>query len=172
MKIQVFKIIVGFILFTFIGIKYHPEFHEPSFFIKHKPSLKIEYFSPISESDLTLNDLTGKIKDEEIAYQEFVGNYFYNDTFDNLAIFIIPLMSTLILSGTLKLFGIIKKRDNWTNLILGYTSNLLLLFITFGIYWNLEIQGLIMIIVYWIFSTYSIMLINKLNHLFIFFLVL
>lgn len=161
MKTQVLKIVIGFILFTFIGIKYHPEFHEPAFFIKHKPNLKVEYYSPISESNLTLNDLKGKIRKEEIAYQEFVGNYFYNDTLDKLSFLIIPLMSSLIISGILKVVGVIKSRDNWVKLFLGYLSNLILLFITFGIYWNLDVQGLIMIIIYLIFSAYTIVLVNK-----------
>lgn len=163
MKIQLFKIIIGFILFTFIGIKHHPEFHDISFFIKHKPNLKVEYYSPTGESDLTVSDLEGKKREEEIAYQEFVGNYFHNDTLDEFSFIIIPLVSLLIISGTLKVFGILKNRDNWVNLALGYSSSLFLLFITFGIYWNLNISGLTMIIIFLIFSTYFIVLIDRVN---------
>lgn len=151
------KIITGSLLFTFIGIKYDTEFYEPEFFFKHKPNLKIEYFSPVGESDLALEDLSGSRKKAEVDYREFVGNYYERDFIDNLAFPLIPLMSWLLLSGILKLLGLIRR----THSAVDYLIHLVLLFVAFATYWNLHIPGSIMICGYWIFGTFSIVLIDR-----------
>ena len=157
----IIKILVGFLLFLFIGIKYDTEFYQAEFFIKHKPNLKVEYYSTIGESDFTLNDLRGNRKEQEMAYKEFVGNYYDSDFLDKLSFFIIPLMSLFFLSGIAQLLGIINRKNELINLGLGYLSNLILLFILFTIYWTLGIPGLFIIIGYWIFSALSIVLISR-----------
>lgn len=157
----IIKLFIGIILFTFIGIKYDTEFYEPEFFVKHKPNFKIEYYSPIGESDLTLNDLSGNRKQQEIDYLEFVGNYYDRDFLDNLSSFIIPLMSLLILSAIVQLIGVIDRKDRLKNFIFGYVSNLLWLFVTFAIYWNLGVNGFLMAIIYLTLSLLSIIAINR-----------
>ena len=155
------KIFIGIILFTFVGIKYDTEFYEPEFFVKHKPNFKIEYYSPTGESDLTLNDLSGNRKEQEIAYREFVGNYYDRDLLDNLSFFIIPLISFLILTGIAQLIGMIDKKTQLREFIFGYLSNILWLFTTFSIYWNLKLNGLLMTIIFWALSLLSIIMINR-----------
>jgi hypothetical protein len=157
----IIKIFIGLVLFMFIGIKYDTEFYEPEFFVKHKPNFQVEYYSPTGDSDLTLNDLSGDRKQQEIAYQEFVGNYYDRDFLDNLSVFIIPFFSLLILSGILQLIGVTERKDQLKNFIFGYLSNLLWLFISFAIYWNLGINGLFMIIIYLTLSLLSIGVIYK-----------
>ena len=155
------RILIGITLFSFVGIKYDTEFYEPEFFIKHKPNFKIEYYSPIGDSDLTLDDLSGERKEQEIAYREFVGNYYDRDILDNLSFFIIPLISLLILTGIAQISRLIDKKTRLKNFLFGYMSNLVLLFVTFAIYWNLNFNGLLMTIIYWTLSIISIILIHR-----------
>jgi hypothetical protein len=157
----IIKIFIGITLFSFVGIKYDTEFYEPEFFVKHKPNFKIEYYSPIGDSDLTLNDLNGDRKEQEIAYRDFVGNYFDRDFLDNLSFLIIPLISFLILTGITEITGIIDKKTKLKEFIFGYLSNIIWLFVTFAIYWNLNLNGLLMTIIYWTLSLFSIILINR-----------
>lgn len=157
----IIKIFIGITLFSFVGIKYDTEFYEPEFFVKHKPNFKIEYYSPLGESDLTLNDLNGDRREQEIAYRDFVGNYYDRDFLDNLSFLIIPLISFLILTGIAEITGIIDKKTKLKEFIFGYLSNLIWLFVTFAIYWNLNLNGLLMTIIYWTLSLLSIILINR-----------
>ena len=65
----------------FCGISRDPEFHEPTVFVKHRPTLKLHFYTPIGESDLKLEDLNEDKKREELLYREFVKNegvYTYN----------------------------------------------------------------------------------------------
>lgn len=155
------KILIGITLFSFVGIKYDTEFFEPELFIKHKPNFKIEYYSPIGESDLTLNDLRGERREQEITYREFVGNYYDRGSSDNLSFLIIPLISLLILTGITQIIRVIDRKTQMKELLIGYLSNLIWLFITFAIYRSLNLNGLLMIITYWTLSLLSIILINK-----------
>jgi hypothetical protein len=58
----------------FCGIARDSEFYEPTIFVKHRPTLKFHFYTPIGESDLKLEDLTEDKKREELLYQEFVVN--------------------------------------------------------------------------------------------------
>ncbi len=145
----------------FIGIKYDDEFYEPSFFVKHRPNLKVEYYSAIGMQDLTIDDLEGNRKEEELVYREFVGDFYEDDLLDQLSFFIIPLMSLLILSGSAQLVGLIKSGSSLLKFVLGYLGNLVMVFTTFTVYWGLNIDGVSVIIAFWILSLASILLIDR-----------
>lgn len=72
-------LIVGFglLLMTwlFVGVSYDDEFFEPTLFTKYKPTFKVNFYSPIGQSDLTLKDLSSNQQFEEKAFQEFVKNH-------------------------------------------------------------------------------------------------
>jgi len=110
MKTGIILLIIAFILSLFIGVKYHPEFHEPTFFWKHRPTFKLNYNSPIGDSGRALDKLTGKKKQEELDFREFVGDYFENDFLDHFAVPVIPLISSLIGIGFFLIFQLIKKK--------------------------------------------------------------
>jgi hypothetical protein len=61
-----------FLTWFFVGLYRDDEFNEPNFFIKYKPTFKVNFYSPIGMQDLKLNSLTPEKKMEEIAFQEFV----------------------------------------------------------------------------------------------------
>ena len=71
-----FYIIIGivFLILTwlFTGLFRDYEFYELSIFGKHRPTLKIYFYSPAGQSDLTLKDLSLDKQNEERAFQEFV----------------------------------------------------------------------------------------------------
>lgn len=74
-----FKKITLFIVSTFflrlwIGVYSDAEFGENWLFVKHKPTLKWRFYSPLGMSDKTLKNLTTKQQKEEILYQEFIEN--------------------------------------------------------------------------------------------------
>lgn len=56
----------------FFGVYEDDEFAEKSLFIKHRPTWKWEFYSPIGMSDLSLNDLTKEEQTEEEYYDEFL----------------------------------------------------------------------------------------------------
>ncbi len=69
-------IIIGafFVILTwlFVGLFRDDEFYEPDLFTKYRPTLKVNFYSPIGMQDLKVDDLSSEKKDEEIAFQEFV----------------------------------------------------------------------------------------------------
>ena len=71
---MVFGVISLVTAFLFCGIARDPEFYEPTIFVKYRPTLKVHFYTPIGESDMTLSDLTEDKKREEMLYQEFVEN--------------------------------------------------------------------------------------------------
>jgi hypothetical protein len=56
----------------FVGVFRDDEFYEPTIFIKHRPTLKVNFYSPIGMSDLQLKDLTPEKQRELLAFDEFV----------------------------------------------------------------------------------------------------
>lgn len=56
----------------FVGLYRDDEFYEPNLFTKYRPTFKVNFYSPIGQSDLTVNDLSADKQVEEIAFQEFV----------------------------------------------------------------------------------------------------
>ena len=83
-------------LVLFCGISRDPEFYEPSLFVKHRPTFKIHFYSPIGEDDgRKLNEVEEK---EELAYQEFVMEQkIYSDNLDKLW-FLPPILIQVTLS--------------------------------------------------------------------------
>lgn len=67
-------IVFSFFPLLWIGIWHDPEFDEPNIFLKHQPSLKISFNTPVGESDLTLDDLPPGKYEEEKAYIDFVSS--------------------------------------------------------------------------------------------------
>lgn len=69
-------IIIGAVFFLlswlFVGVFRDDEFYEPNLFTKYQPTFKVNFYSPIGMSDLTVNDLPSDKKLEEIAFEEFV----------------------------------------------------------------------------------------------------
>ena len=144
MKIGILKILIGLILFSFIGIKYEPEFVEPAFFLKPKPSLTIEYKSPIYGSDLSLEELKGPRRQQELDYREFVGSYYNNPVSDGIAFFLVPIMMFLLITGLMQVLG---NEVNWrrrARFLIGIIGCLFFLVLAFLFYWNLGYNGYIM----------------------------
>ena len=154
MKIGILKILAGLILFSFIGIKYEPEFAEPSFFLKPKPSLTIEYWSPLGDSDMRLEDLTGARRQQELDYSEFVGDFFdNNEVADTIAFLLIPLMMFLLISGFLHVFGL---SVNWlyrARFLAGYFVCFAILILSFMAFWNCGYNGYFMTGLFVVFCT-------------------
>ena len=63
-----------FIIFTwlFVGLFRDDEFYEPTLFTKYRPTLKVNFYSPIGMQDLKVDDLPTDRRTEEKAFQEFV----------------------------------------------------------------------------------------------------
>jgi hypothetical protein len=86
------------IALLFCGVSRDPEFYEPTIFVKHRPTLKVFFFTPIGESDLKLEDLEKDSKREELLYQEFVVNHgIYTDNLNRLW-FVPPILIQLTLT--------------------------------------------------------------------------
>jgi hypothetical protein len=59
----------------FLGIYHGREFTDKHLFLKHRPTFKFNFYSPLGESDgtlKTLNALNPKLGYEEMKYQEYV----------------------------------------------------------------------------------------------------
>lgn len=73
------KVVLGTLTITFIllfrlfvGMKVNEEFCEKELFLKHRPTWKWKFYSPIGMSDLKLKDLSKEKQVEEKYYEEFV----------------------------------------------------------------------------------------------------
>lgn len=101
------KIAIVLIIFSwlFIGVFSEPEFGDKTIFIKHKPTFKIEFYSPIGESDLKLSELNKEKQIEEIAFQEYIinQNLLKNNNSDFFAILLIGMIFTYLSLGIYKL---------------------------------------------------------------------
>ena len=66
-------VIIGafFVILTwlFVGLFRDDEFYEPDLFTKYRPTLKVNFYSPIGMQDLKVDDLSSDKKAEEIALQ-------------------------------------------------------------------------------------------------------
>jgi hypothetical protein len=150
MKVALIKILAGLFLLMFVGIKYEPEFGEAAFFIKHIPNFKLEYFSPIGESDLAITDLDQKNQYEELKYQEFVGNYYHKGFLYYLAYFIVPLISLLFVSALLDFVKNKKRAYPVKFIFIEYTIHFLMFMIFSIFHWNLGNYGKLLILLYFI----------------------
>ncbi|GAA4770975.1 MULTISPECIES: hypothetical protein [Flavobacterium] len=58
----------------FCGVFEHDEFGNDVYFIKHKPTWKWRFYSPQGMSDLDLSQMTPAQQEEQLLFDEFVGN--------------------------------------------------------------------------------------------------
>lgn len=58
----------------FCGVYVHDEFGDEALFIKHRPTWKWKFYSPVGMSDLKMEDLTPEQQTEQEYFDEFVGN--------------------------------------------------------------------------------------------------
>lgn len=65
-------IVVGIIIRLFAGKYIHDEFGETHFFVKHRPTWKWSFRSPVGQSDLKIEDLTKDDQKEQILFDEFI----------------------------------------------------------------------------------------------------
>lgn len=71
-SIVIFISVVVLTFRLFCGVYRHDEFPEKHFFIKHRPIWKWGFFSPIGQSDLTIQELTKEEQIEQKYFNEFV----------------------------------------------------------------------------------------------------
>ncbi|RKT01782.1 hypothetical protein [Chryseobacterium defluvii] len=72
-NIYLFLAIVSIIItWLFVGLFRDDEFYKPSLFLKHQPTFKTIFCSPIGMSDLHFESLPNNERTEEIAFQEYV----------------------------------------------------------------------------------------------------
>lgn len=157
----IIKVLLGILVLSFIGIKYHPDFDEISFFIKYRPNFKFQYKSPLAESNLDLNDMLPSLQKEEIRYQEFVGDYLNSTFLDKMSPGIIALMSFLLISGVFSMVVSRKNRNrgSYKRMVTAYLSNVMVFFFVYSLYWNFKINGTWLIVLYFLLCTLFIILI-------------
>lgn len=95
-------ICVGSILLAYIGVKNHPEESHRMVIVKHRPSLKLEFYSPIGDSDKSFEELSPKEQEEELLYQEFIKRTSAR-TIDNIALLFFQLGVYLIVLSLLRM---------------------------------------------------------------------
>lgn len=95
-------IVIGAIFLSFIGVKNHPEEDYRMVIVKHKPSLKLEFYSPLGGTNKVFEELTPEEQKEELLYEEFVKRPDAR-TIDNVAIVFFQLGLYLIVLSVLKL---------------------------------------------------------------------
>lgn len=139
-------ILVGGLLLSFIGVKNHPSEGHRMVIVKHKPSLKLEYYSPIGDSRKQLEELSPAEQKEELLYQEFIKRS-ESHTIDNIAIVFFQVGIYLIVLNLLKL--IFFRRKYRFKLGRFISLNLVGIAIAMGvyqIYWSKELEFLIVLI--------------------------
>jgi hypothetical protein len=99
---------IGFLLLIITvlntGLYRDDEFHDLSIFLKHRPTFKAYFYSPIGMSDRTLEDLSPGQQGEMIAFNEFVrgtGILFKGDDKAYIPLLLIQLTLTSFVMGTL-----------------------------------------------------------------------
>ncbi|QSW90360.1 MULTISPECIES: hypothetical protein [Flavobacterium] len=73
-KISVLILIFGIVLTIrlFCGVYEHDEFAETNFFIKHRPTWKWRFYSPIGMSDMKIEELSKERQIEQQYFNEFI----------------------------------------------------------------------------------------------------
>jgi hypothetical protein len=66
--------IIGLMIRLWTGVYPHDEFAETHFFIKHRPTCKWTFYSPIGMSDNQLNNLTEERRVEQLLFEEFISS--------------------------------------------------------------------------------------------------
>ncbi|PTX20021.1 hypothetical protein C8N40_10393 [Pontibacter mucosus] len=57
-----------------LGVYHHDEFAETHLFIKHRPTWKWTFYSPIGMSDKKVEDLSIEQKKEQLLFEEFISS--------------------------------------------------------------------------------------------------
>lgn len=57
-----------------LGVYHHDEFAETHLFLKHRPTWKWTFYSPIGMSDKTVDDLSKEQKEEQLLFEEFISS--------------------------------------------------------------------------------------------------
>ncbi|MHC0442965.1 hypothetical protein [Flavobacterium sp. 3-210] len=71
-SIGIFILAIVATIRCFCGIYQHDEFPEKNFFIKHRPTWKWAFYSPIGMSDKKIEELSEEEKREQKYFNEFV----------------------------------------------------------------------------------------------------
>ena len=95
-------IVIGCIFLTFIGVKNHPEEDHRMIIVKHRPSFKLEFYSPIGGTTKLFEELSPEEQREEKLYQEFIKRP-QARTIDNMALVFFQVGLYLIILNLLKL---------------------------------------------------------------------
>ena len=72
LKFLIIAFILAIIIRLFFGVYIHDEFGDPYIFIKHRPTWKWKFYSPLGMSDLDINDLSETKKLEQLLFNEFI----------------------------------------------------------------------------------------------------
>jgi hypothetical protein len=143
-------IIVGVVLLTFIGVKNHPdEQNNRMVIIKHRPSFKLEFYSPLQSAEkvILFEDLSPQEQEEENLYREFIKRKEAR-TIDNLALVFFQFGLYLIIINLLQL--IFFRRKNKIKINRFFSINGIGLVVAMGmyqIYWTEDIALWIVIVI-------------------------
>ena len=152
-------ILIGATLLSFIGVKNHPdEQNNRMVIIKHRPSLKLEFYSPLESADIVkdFESLNEAEKKEEQLYREFIKRKEAR-TIDNLALVFFQLGSYIILINLLQL--IFFRRKNKIKIRRFLSINALGIAIALGIYQIYWTEDIALWIVITIQALYNLLLI-------------
>jgi hypothetical protein len=133
-------ILIGGLLLSFIGVKNHPSQEHRMVIVKHKPSFKLEYYTPIGDSKKLLEELSPEEQKEELLYREFIKRP-ESHTIDNIALVFFQVGIYLIVVNLLKL--IFFRRKYRFKLGRFISLNLIAFAVAMGvyqIYWTKDIE--------------------------------
>jgi hypothetical protein len=133
-------ILIGGLLLSFIGVKNHPSQEHRMVIVKHKPSFKLEYYSPIGDSKKLLEELSPEEQKEELLYREFIKRP-ESHTIDNIALVFFQVGIYLIVLNLLKLIFFRRKYKFKIGRFI--SLNLIGIAIAMGvyqIYWTKDLQ--------------------------------
>ncbi len=99
-------IVLGVFALSWVGIWNDPEFGEHAIFLKHRPAIQLEFYSPTGMSDMQLADLPPERYEDEEAYINFVSSRWKMvEATHYPALALHGLGLTAIMLGFLGLFG-------------------------------------------------------------------
>jgi hypothetical protein len=142
----------------FTGFFRDNEYNELMIFCKYRPTFKVYFYSPVMQSDISVNDLSAKDQYEEHAFEEFVMTKQNRISKSLWYLFCILIQLTL----TLMSFGLYRLNRAvdykiW-QLPIHFLINILLTMVLIGfivvldkMVWSISLLGLILISNYLIF---------------------